>query len=346
MGRVAHLQALTAAAPGSATTITQTIAGLGGVGKSQLMLYFAHQQLAQEAYDIIWWLRVDEALAEDFLALGRQLGLAVAGIEQAAAVQLVRNWLNGSDKRWLLLCDNADQTEPRQLRPFLPQNPQGRILITSRNAQWQGLGNVLRLDVFTQAEAAQFWQERLVQSGRLDQSATEALAEALGRLPLALAHAAAYMNENGLDAAGYLALYQGRRRDLWQHSPPPDDYHATITTTWDIGFEKARQTRGAADLLNLCCFLAADDIPLALLVAHAAALPDELADVLTDELARNAALSALERYSLLARTDGMLSIHRLVQTVARDQMGEERAKGGQKRLLTCWQKRTVSTHTT
>jgi hypothetical protein len=61
IGRRDHLDALTQAAPGATTTITQTIAGLGGVGKSQLMLQFAHQQ--RPAYDIVWWLRVDEALA-------------------------------------------------------------------------------------------------------------------------------------------------------------------------------------------------------------------------------------------------------------------------------------------
>lgn len=123
VGRAAHLQALATATSGTTTTITQTIAGLGGVGKSQIMLHFAHQQRSQNVYDIIWWLRVDEALTEDFLALGRRLGLAVQGLEQAAAVQMVRTWLNGTEKRWLLLCDNADETEPRSLRGFLPQNP-------------------------------------------------------------------------------------------------------------------------------------------------------------------------------------------------------------------------------
>jgi hypothetical protein len=81
--------------------ITQAIAGLGGVGKSQLMLHFAHRRPGM--YDITWWVRVDEALAEDFLALGRALGLVVDGIDQAAAMQQVRTWLNGTERRWLLL---------------------------------------------------------------------------------------------------------------------------------------------------------------------------------------------------------------------------------------------------
>ncbi|MCP4427528.1 MAG: tetratricopeptide repeat protein, partial [Chloroflexi bacterium] len=104
----------------------------------------------------------------------------------------------------------------------------------------------------------------------------------------------------------------------------PNDYQVTITTTWEMAFEDACKTPGAADLLNLCCFLAADDIPLGVLTAHAEKLPPELAAVLTDELARDDALAGLQTFSLLTRTDGALAVHRLVQTVARDRMGEKR----------------------
>jgi tetratricopeptide (TPR) repeat protein len=320
IGRTEHLQTLAKTLKGP-TTITQAIAGLGGVGKSQLMLHFAHKH--RHDYDIIWWVRVDEALAEDFLALGRALGLDVAGLPQEAAMQVVRNWLNGTARRWLLLCDNADETEPRDLRQALPSGANGRILITSRNSGWQSVAEIIRLDVFSEREAAVFWTERL---GYGDEAARVELAEALGRLPLAMEHAAAYMGVNGLDAAGYLRLYRVRRQALWKRVVPPDDYHATVTTTWEIGFEKARQTAGAAELLNLCCFLASDDIPLGLLVEQAEVTPEALAAVLKDELALNDAIGALERYSLMERTGGMLGVHRLVQTVARDRMGEERMK--------------------
>ncbi len=327
VGRVEHLHTLAAHFSPEPLTITQAITGLGGVGKSQLMLAFAHQERTK--YDILWRVRVDEALAEDFLALGRALRLAVDGVEQAQAVETVRQWLNSCPQRWLLLYDNADETAPGDLYPYLPTNPRGRILITSRYPHWQARGATLRLDVFTPAEAVAFWQERLVQSPRLNQSDADTaaeLAKALGRLPLALEHAAAYMNSRQLDAAAYLGLYRQRRQELWQRATPPDDYHATITTTWEIAFAQARRTPGAADLLNLCCFLAPDDIPLKLLMEQADALPEELAAVLGDPLARDDALAALERYSLLQQADGTLRLHRLVQEVARDRMGAERAQ--------------------
>ncbi len=330
VGREGQLRALANTGAERTMTITQAITGLGGVGKSQLMLHYAHQHRAE--YDVIWWLRADEALNEDFIALGRQLALEVNELtDQAAAVQLVRGWLNGADKRWLLLFDNADRLEPRQLRPYLPTNKNGRILITSRNPAFSSLGELVRLDVFTEQEAAVFWTEKLGAAERFGDEVAEAkarveLAGEIGGLPLALEHAAAYMLTRQKDTAGYLNLYRARRQALWARTPAPDDYHATITTTWEIGFEQARQTPGAAELLNLCCFLAPDDIPLALIVDHAGVLPEELGDILSDELDLDDALLALERYSLLERVDNTLNIHRLVQTVARDRMGAERSK--------------------
>jgi hypothetical protein len=153
------------------------------------------------------------------------------------------------------------------------------------------------------------------------------LAAELGYLPLALEHAAAYMVENNLDPAAYLALYRARRQELWQAVTPPDDYHATITTTWELAFDQISRIPGTADLLNLCCFLAADNIPLALLSDHAGSLPKSLAAVVTDPIALNKAVAALGRYSLLARKGekNLLAIHRLVQAVARDRMAGEQA---------------------
>ncbi|NKQ37637.1 MAG: tetratricopeptide repeat protein [Chloroflexi bacterium] len=348
-GRLEQLTAIQKAFQSSqaAIAITQTIAGLGGVGKTQLALAYAHDQ--RDAYDLIWRLHANDpaALDGELRLLGMALGLALPLDDAQAARTKVLSWLNGSDKRWLLIYDNADEITPQDLRPCLPGG-QGHVLITSRRPHWSQAQTV-RLGVFTAEEAAAFWRKRL-EIGRLgigrtcpepvegsgidgaespisnrQSPALAELAAELGYLPLALEHAAAYMETRGKSAAAYRRLYRERRRELWARAEPPDDYHATITTTWQIAFDHARQTPGAAALLNLCCFLAPDDIPLGLITEHAAALPPELAAVLADELARDDALAALQTYSLVTRTDGTLNIHRLVQTVARDQMPPETA---------------------
>ncbi|HIP70184.1 MAG TPA: tetratricopeptide repeat protein, partial [Anaerolineae bacterium] len=313
--------------PQNPVAITQTITGLGGVGKTQLALAYAHEQ--RDAYDLIWLLQADDPAALDggLRRLGAALRLPVQNADAPTARQIVLSWLNGGHARWLLLYDNVDAIKPGDLRPWLPGG-RGHVLITSRQPRWPQ-AQMVPLDVFTPEEAAAFWQRRLVQSGRLNQSAETALAalaEELGYLPLALEQAAAYMAARQKSAAAYLRLYRQRRRELWARAEPPDAYHATIMTTWQMAFDHARQTPGAADLLNLCCFLAPDDIPLEVITAHTDALPAELAAALGDELARDDALAALAAYSLAAKEDGLLTMHRLVQTVARDRMGEERAK--------------------
>ena len=302
--------------------ITQAIAGLGGVGKTQLARAYAHRHKAD--YDLIWQLSADEpaALDEALRQLGTVLHLPIQTADAPTARQMVLGWLNGRHQRWLLLYDNADKLPARDLQPYLPSGG-GHVLITSRQPNW-AKAQVLKVDVFAPAEAAAFWAQRMEDGDEPVDShiatSRETLAEALGYLPLALEHAAAYMTVRSKNAADYLALFQERREALWARTTPPDDYHATITTTWEMAFAHAKSTPGAADLLNLCCFFAPDDIPLSMIQTHVKELPDALAAVVQDELMLGDALVALQTYSLLTQQNGMLAVHRMVQTVARDQM--------------------------
>jgi tetratricopeptide (TPR) repeat protein len=352
-GRAALLDAIHSAFhnQNSAIAITQAIAGLGGVGKTQLALAYA--QAHRDEYDLIWQMRADDpaALDGDLRALGMVLNLPVQTADAPTARQMVLSRLNGADWRWLLLYDNADQMDARSLRPYLPGG-RGHVLITSRRRDWSGTAPVLVVNVFTPQEAedfllarsAHFSAPKPTEVGTTNEGTTNEeirlLAEELGYLPLALEQAAAFMIKRQKDAAQYLALYRERRQEVWARETRPDDYHATVTTTWEMAFEYARQTPGAADLLNLCCFLAPDDIPLAMITAHAAALPEELAAVAGDEMALDDALAALQAYSLVTRTGAMLAMHRLVQTVARDRMGEEQgriwAEAAIKLVLVTW----------
>jgi hypothetical protein len=276
--------------------ITQAIAGLGGVGKTQLALEYCHRH--RDDYDLIGWLRADEepALAADMVQLGREMGLAVdQTTEQAAQVALVRRWLETSDSqaggiRWLLVFDNADTIAPKQLQTYLPRTGQGRVLITSRNPNWRGMARVLAVNVFGRDEALDFLFERTGLERELEEEA-RGLAEELGYLPLALEHAGAYVEVTGCTLVEYRRLLATQRARLWERAEAPDAYHATITTTWELSFQQVRtQNPAAIALFNLCCFLAPEEIPLPLLREHREALPEELAALLADELALNEAI--------------------------------------------------------
>jgi tetratricopeptide (TPR) repeat protein len=309
-------------AAGQNTAVTQAIAGLGGVGKTQLALEYCYRQ--RDVYDVVYWLpATDETtLAASFVELGREVGLPVAPMqEQAAQVATTRDWLRDTEARWLLVFDNADTVEAPVVAGYLPGGGRGHALITSRNPNWGGVAKTLDVRVFTEKEAVAFLAGRM---GR-EQPLAASLAKATGYLPLALEHAAAYMEAAGCTAADYLALFERERERLWAKVKPPDQYHATITTSWEMAFERLQQENEAAiALLDLCSFLAADDIPLWLLTDQADKLPPPLGKVVADPMALDEAIGALRRYSLMERAGDSLKVHRMVQTVARDRMPVEK----------------------
>lgn len=316
---------------GQTTVVTQTIAGLGGVGKTQVALAYSYAHL--DDYDLLYWLNADSepALGEELMTLARRLKLiAPAATDQQAAIQLTLNWLSQTEQRWLLVYDNADQIEPQQLTAYLPRTGNGHILITSRNPNYGGLGQVLELGLFTPDEAVEFlFQRKGAKAERKSKEWNEAaaLAEELGRFPLALEHAAAYAESKGSNYAAYHRLFTTRRAELWSRVETPERYHATITTTWELAFDEVKKTLGALDLLNLCCFLDPESIPLDLIkqIASLEVQGDStLQEVVSDELALDDAIGALRRYSLVQRADNRMTMHRLVQIVVRDQMGEEK----------------------
>lgn len=301
---------------------TKAVVGLGGVGKTQLVLAHAHRQ--RDNYDLIWWLNGGNAaqLDSDLLTLGQQLQLNLSTSDLPTGRRLVLNWLSSTDKRYLLIFDNVDILTSRELRSYLPGG-RGHCLITSRNPNWSSLAQVIDTNVFKIAEANIFFQKRL---GEQNDPALSQLAQELGNLPLALEHAAAYMETRRKDASSYLSLFQTRRRALWSRVEPPDAYHDTITTTWELAFEQVRETIGALDLLNLCCFLAPENIPISLVKNHTNELPESLANCVHDEFGFDDAVEALTRYSLLVVNNDNLNIHRLVQMVARDRLGKEKCE--------------------
>jgi hypothetical protein len=133
----------------------------------------------------------------------------------------------------------------------------------------------------TRTEAVSFLRRRL---GGDDPDFNQ-LATALGDLPLALEQAASYLEETATSPSQYLALLATRARELFALGRPAT-IEQTIATIWTVSLRHLReQTPAAEDLLVLCAFLAADDIPSSLPAEHYAQLPERLAATVQDPLA-------------------------------------------------------------
>ena len=304
-----------ATVPAEADAAPQVLHGLGGVGKTHLAQEYAHRHSGD--YPIRWWITAEQpaAIPGQLAALARQLGIPEQP-DHTVTVAALRAEL-GRRGGWLLVFDNAE--DPHDLHPYWPPTEGGgRVLVTSRNPNWQPLAATLPVDVLPRADAIAFLQGR----ASLDQHDADRLAEALGDLPLALEQAAAYLEQTHTPPSDYLELMSLRARELFALGRPATS-EQTIATTWSVSLQRMRsQTPAAEELLVLCAFLAPDAIPRSLFAYHPERLPRRLARTVRDPLRYQQAVSALGRYALATTSqDGQsLKVHRLVQAVVRHQL--------------------------
>ena len=286
-GREAILKQLEAAlATGTPAALTQAIVGLGGVGKTQTAVEYAYRH--RDQYRAVLWVRADTetSFVSGYRELAEVLGLPVKDAQDSNEVAgAVRRWL-GREPGYLLILDNAD--DPALVKPYLPPDPKGHVLLTSRAPNFDVLGvrKPIGLPVLEPDEALAFLLKRTDREGPLDpakQDAARTLAGELGYLPLALEQAAAYMVEHEEKFSVYLAAYHALRLKLLDEmGPVAGGYPETVRTTWKRSFDAvAAASPASIALLRLSAFFAPNAIPYELIVEGASELGEPLAPALT-----------------------------------------------------------------
>jgi hypothetical protein len=215
-GAVDALEA--AVAQGGTAVLGQVLAGTGGVGKTQLAAHYARRAWRAGAVELLVW--VAPTSRQAILATYAQAGIDVASAnpsEPERAAERFLSWLETTDRRWLVILDDlADPADLRGLWP--PRTPTGQVVVTTRwrEAALTGEGRrLVEVGLFTPTEATAYLTTRFTTHGRGEPAGQIAgLAKDLGRLPLALAQAATYLLDLGLEVADYRRRLADRRRTL------------------------------------------------------------------------------------------------------------------------------------
>ena len=336
-----HLHDLLTAAETAA--LTQAMSGLGGVGKTQIAVEYCYRYRGD--YRAVLWATADsrEALLADLIGIAKLLDLprSRAGDRQPV-LNALRRWMR-DQPRWLLVVDNLES--PETLKDLIPPARRGHILLTTRS---QVTGTLPKIDVqeMDVDEGALLVLRRahmLPHGARLSEADETALALArqvsreLGSLPLALDQAGAYLQETGCSLSDYLELYWARRAELLSYRGAlGSDHPHSVATTLSLSFERIEQANvTAADLLRACAFLHPEAIPEEFFTRGASALGPALQRLAAHPASLDRVVGDLLKYSLIRRNarEKTLGIHRLVQAVLLDAMGQETQRTWAERLV-------------
>jgi tetratricopeptide (TPR) repeat protein len=328
------------------------IAGLGGIGKTQIALEIAFRM--QEAFtdcSVFWVPAIDiTSFEKAYRDIGKILQIPGLDDDKADVKSLVAAYMGKESMgRWLLVIDNVDDLElfsqkagdgdesgSTTFADYLPFSRKGSILFTTRNrvvAIKQAEVEVAMVDEMDQTDSQKLLEVSLINKDCSEQKNNVAkLLDLLAYLPLAIKQAAAFMNENQMSIATYLDICVSdneRFVELLSKDFEDKGRYKTIKNpialTWLISFRQVlSHDHLAAEYLYFMSCVAQQDI-LQSLLPEASRLKQEMA------------LGLLKAYAFITQREGQKSfdIHRLVQIAIRNWLRE-------KNELHIWTGRTLT----
>ncbi len=305
---------------GAGISVAHAVAGLPGIGKTQLAAAYARAKQAA-GWRLVAWVDAEDqgSLLAGLAAVADAAGLSDGGSGQdtAGAGRAVRRQLEVDGDRCLLVFDNA--SDPDALRPFLPAGGEAHVLITTTCPSVTSLGTSVPVPVFSTDETLAVLDHRTGQ----DETEAAAVAAELGHLPLALAQAASVITAQDLAYGTYLERLRTLPVDQYLVGEDVEPYPRGVAEAVLLSLETvwaADQGGVCAGVMEMMAVLSPAGVPRDLLQAagQAGALASGGQRVAAARVQR--ALEQLAERSLLTSSLGgqTIMVHSLVGRVVRE----------------------------
>ena len=299
------------------------VTGVGGLGKTQVAVQYAHQHQAEYPGGVVWLVAdPPEGIAAQVAKLtSSSTGFGKSELSQADQIAIVqRSWSDSTAR--LFIFDNLE--DPQVLQAWQPKGSRCHVLITTQQQVWSRTSGVQAVPLPPLDAAASL--QVLLGTPLPDPlpSGAAQICELLGHLPLALALAAAYHEESptiplvryaddlAAQTIHHSSLTGGFTGEL------PTGHTPSVLATFDLSYKRLNPAdpsdAQALALLHVAAEAAPDPIPADLLTRAVAADPATL----PDESATAPAFNRLFRLGLLEYRSYRVHLHRLLAAYVRD----------------------------
>ncbi|KAF2815300.1 uncharacterized protein BDZ99DRAFT_485673 [Mytilinidion resinicola] len=273
---------------------------------------------------------------KDTMLLLGQFRIRDSGGKDVDIKKIVQDYLSeDSAGHWVLVFDNADDINmwPKlgtqqsvRLIDYIPRSKNGRVIFTTRDGKVGvklASQNVIEAPKVTEDTATQMLRNFLIHKDLVDSrpADTKEMLAWLTYLPLAIAQAAAYINENGITLEDYLVLVSCQEQEIiellteeFEDDVRYSDMKNPVATIWLISFRQLQQRDPlAAEYMSFMACIDHKDVPQ-LLLPPGSSRKKEMDSIGT-----------LSAYSFITRRseDLALDMHRLVHLTVRSWLRNE-----------------------
>ncbi|KAJ5919053.1 hypothetical protein N7466_009996 [Penicillium verhagenii] len=262
------------------------LVGLGGVGKSQLVIEYSDHVRSKSPTTWVFWVHAsnEARFKESIQTIANRLKLPGRQDPKISTLDLVEAWLQNEKNKWICILDNADDdkflclsspigkesmskdsihTPTKALIEYIPISKNGSIIITSRSREvalkMVHFKDIIDVNPMERSEALELLRNTLDKSEDLDQSedslSSQQLIKELDFMPLAIVQAASFIRERGCrySVTQYLQEFQESDREAIKLLKKEPSYlnrvpeaKNSILVSWQISFDYIRHTKPSA----------------------------------------------------------------------------------------------------